>query len=212
MPTFAGHEPRRTAPTPNPNFRLLSFFVVLYSKTKAKSPKTNKAIAGEAFVGSGVRSRHYRRRSEWLRHRARCCGPRKLCFSVRNEGLGERDVVLVDQARAWRPALSRILRVSPGPRGADRARNPLGNRAPYHPPPAFRFAAPCRPAPGLAAPTRPVPLRPYRRAESLAADPLGRFVDRRGRPSAGAQPLQQSLRIFRLLRRRRTSRRAHRAR
>lgn len=44
-------------------FRLLSFFVVLYSKTKAKSPKAKKAIAGEAsldrvydlaIIGGGV--------------------------------------------------------------------------------------------------------------------------------------------------------------
>src|SRR5262249_33879874 len=163
----------------SPNFRLLSVFVVLYSETKAKSPKANKAIAGEAFVGSGLRPRHYRRRSEWLRLRARCGGPGKLCFPVRNEGLGERDVVLVDQARAWRLALSRILRVSPGPRGADRARNPLADRAPYHPAPAFRFTAPCRVASGLAAPPRVVSLRPYRRPPSAAGHPHSGPCDRR---------------------------------
>ena len=69
----------------------------------------------------------------------------------------------------------------------------------------LRFVLPhhAGPAPGLAAAARPVPVRPYRRPEPVAADPLGRSDQRRGRKAAGAQPLHQGLRIFRLLRRRR---------
>ena len=82
----------------------------------------------------------------------------------------------------------------------------------HHPPPAFRFAAPCRVASGLAAAAGVVSLRPYRRPQPAAADALGRPDPRRGRQAAGAQPLHQGVRIFRLLRRRRAPRGAHRAR
>ena len=113
-------------------------------KNESKPLELNGRSPGEASVGSDFRPRHHRRRHQRLRHRARRGGPRQHGFPVRNERSGERDVVLVDQAGAWRPALSRILRVSAGPRGADRARDALGHRAPHHPPAAFRFAAPCR--------------------------------------------------------------------
>src|SRR6266851_840943 len=77
---------------------------------------------------------------------------------------------MVDQARAWRLALSGILRVSAGSRGADRARNPLADRAPHHPPASFCIAAPFRFASGLAVTAGVVPLRPYRRPQPAADD------------------------------------------
>src|SRR6185437_78818 len=143
------------------------------SKTKAKSPKRIGERREEA-VGSHFRPRDHWWWRQWLWHRARCRRPGPFSFSLRNERLGEWDVVLVDQTGAWRPALSRILRVPPGAGGADRARDPLAHRAPHHPPAAIRAAASRRPASGLAAAPRPVPLRPYRRPASAAADPLGR--------------------------------------
>src|SRR5580698_8906367 len=110
---------------------------------------------------------------------------------MRNERLGERNLVVVDQARAWRAALPRILRIPPGARGADRARNPLADRAPHHPSAAIRVAAPRRPAPGLAAAARPVPVRPYRWTAFAAADALARFEPRPGWQTLDAQPLHQ---------------------
>src|SRR2546429_8186095 len=83
---------------------------------------------------------------------------------------------MVDQARAWRPALSGILRVPAGPRSADRARNPLADRAAYHPAASVRAAASRRVAPGLAAAVGAVSLRPYRRPPPAAADAIGRFA------------------------------------
>ena len=43
-------------------------------------------------------------------------------FLCRNERSGQRDVLRLDQADPWRPALSRTLRVPPGARSADGAR------------------------------------------------------------------------------------------
>src|SRR3954449_4218513 len=97
---------------------------------------------------------------------------------------------MVDQIGAWRAALSRILRVPAGPRGADRARNPVADRAPHHQAPSFRFTASRRAAAGLAAPAGVIPLRPYRRAPSAAADALGRSRPRRGGKTLDRQPLQ----------------------
>ncbi len=51
-------------------------------------------------------------------------------FLCEMNDLAQRDVVLVDQADPWRPALPRILRVPPGARGADRARGALAASRP----------------------------------------------------------------------------------
>src|ERR1700722_20528679 len=119
---------------------------------------------------------------------------------------------MVDEARAWRPALSGILRVPAGPRGADRARNPLADPAAYHPAASLRVAAPCRTAPGVVVAPRPVSLRPYRRPAPVAADALGGPFARRGRATPDSQPLHQGLRIFGLLRRRCEAGGSHRTR
>ena len=58
---------------------------------------------------------------------------------------------------------------------------------------AFRFAAPRRPAPGLAAAAGVVPVRSYRRPQSAAADALGRSRPRRGGKTPDRQPLPQGL-------------------
>ena len=77
---------------------------------------------------------------------------------------------------------------------------------------ALRAAASEGPAPGLAAAARPVPLRPYRRPQTAAADAHGRSDARRGGQAAEARPVHPRLRIFRLLGRRRPPGRAQRAR
>ena len=63
----------------------------------------------------------------------------------------------------------------------------------------LRFVLPlCRgPAAGLAAPARPVPLRPYRRAQAAAGDEDARHAQRSGRQAAEAavQPRPSNIRI-----------------
>ena len=147
-----------------------------------------------------------------MRHRARCRRPGAFGVSVRDERSRQRDVVLVDQAGPRRPALSRILRVPPGPRSADGARGAVGNRAPHHPSAALRAAASRRPASGLAAAAWALPLRPSRRPQIAAADPEPRPAQRRYRQAAGAGPLHEGLRVFRLRGRRRPPGGAQRAR
>ena len=63
-------------------------------------------------------------------HRARCRRPGAFGFSVRDERSRQWDLVLVDQARARRPTLSRILRIPPGPRSADGTRGAVGESRP----------------------------------------------------------------------------------
>ena len=55
--------------------------------------------------------------------------------------LARSDLVALDQADPWRPALSRILRFPPGARGADGARSVVGARAAHHLAAALRAAA-----------------------------------------------------------------------
>ena len=187
LATWIGHEARAfrrsagilrhrpsTEARPGSRFSFAFVFGCDLIQTESEIAKVNRRTPGEASFGPDFRPRDHWGRHQRLRHRARCGGPGQFRFPLRNERFGERDVVLVDQARAWRAALSRILRVPAGPRGADRARNPLADRAPHHPSAAFRAAAPCRVAPGLAAAARAVSLRPYRRPPSAAADALGR--------------------------------------
>jgi hypothetical protein len=77
----------------------------------------------------------------------------------------------------------------------------------------MRFVLPHapRPAPGLAAPARPVPLRPYRRPQAAAGDALARPAHR-DPPASRSSRVHARLRIFRLLGRRRAAGRAQRAR
>ena len=96
----------------------------------------------------------------------------------------------IDQAHPWRPALSRILRVPPGARGAGRARGAARGGAAHHPPARFVLPHHKAPAAGLADPARPVPLRPSRRPRS-ACRPT-RSLDlapRSGGPAAEARIL-----------------------
>ena len=115
------------------------------------------------------------------------------------------------QAGARRPALPRILRVPPRPRGAGRARGAAARGPAHRLADALRAAARRRAAPGLAGPPRPLPLRPPGRPEAAAADP-------RRRPAAGARGraappgVRPGLRILRLLGRRFPPRRPERAR
>src|SRR3982074_1529912 len=103
---------------------------------------------------------------------------------------------MVDEARAWWAALPGVLRGSACLPSVNRAGNPLENRAPHHPPASFRFAPPCRVAPGLAAAAWAVPLRPYRGPKIVAADALGRFDARRGRKAACSHSLHARFRLF----------------
>ena len=86
------------------------------------------------------------------------------------DDLAQRDLVGLDQADPRRPALSRVLRVPAGARGADRAR---GAAAASRRTSSGRCASCCRTTtglrPALAAAARPVPLRPSRRAQDPAA-------------------------------------------
>ncbi len=92
----------------------------------------------------------------------------------------------LDQADPWRPALSRTLRIPAGARIADGARGAVAQRAAHHLADALRAAACQGPAAGLAAPARPLPLRPYRRAQAAAADQDARHAQRSGRQAAEA--------------------------
>src|SRR5207248_11396521 len=121
--------------------------------------------------------------------------------ALREGRFRRRYVLALGQARAWRPALSGILPVSPGARGADRAGSFARIRASYHLADALRAAAFAGAAPGLAGSGRPVPLRSPRRPRAPAAEPQPRSVARpRGRAAAGR--VSARLRIFRLLGRR----------
>ena len=85
------------------------------------------------------------------------------------DDLAERHLVGLDQADPWRPALSRILRVPAGARGADRARGAAARRRRTS---SGRCASCCRTKRGLRPAwlirARPVPLRPSRRAQAAA--------------------------------------------
>ena len=95
-------------------------------------------------------------------------------------------------------ALSRILRVSPCPRGADRARGSASRRAAHHLADAVRPASQPGATSGLDGPGGPVSLRSLGRAQDPAADAKPRPVQgARGR--AHAQEFQPRLRIFGLL-------------
>ena len=115
------------------------------------------------------------------------------------------------QAGAWRPALSRILRVPPGARGADRARGAARGRAAHHLAHALRAAAFAGAAPGLAGAPRPLSLRPSRRPQQAARYPRHRPRQRSG-GRADQGRLHPRLRILRLLGRRFPPGRAQRAR
>ncbi len=78
------------------------------------------------------RSVHRRRRHQWGRDRPRCCGPRPQGPARRAGRPRQRHVIGQHQADPWRPALSRILRIPPGARGADRARGAVEGRPPHH--------------------------------------------------------------------------------
>ena len=95
-------------------------------------------------------------------------GPRPVGAAGREGRSRQPHLALVLQADPWRPALSRILRVPAGPRGADRARGAAARR------PAHRLAADLRPAAqpraaaGLDDPAGPAALRPSGRPQAAA--------------------------------------------
>ena len=83
-------------------------------------------------------------------HRARCRRPRPVGRScARRTTWREGTLVALGQAGPWRPALSRILRVPPGARGADRARGAAERRPATS---SGRCASCCRTAPRTAPP------------------------------------------------------------
>ncbi len=100
--------------------------------------------------------------------------------------------------------LSRILRVSARPRGADRARGPAPCGAAHHLADAVCPASQPGATSGLDGPSGPVSLRSLGRAQNLSPDAKPRpHKGARGR--AAAQEFQPRLRIFGLLGGRRTT-------
>ena len=80
----------------------------------------------------------------------------------------------------------------------------MAHGAAHHLAAALRAAACRRPAAGLAAQARPVPLRPYWRAQAAAGDKNAGHAQRSGRQAAEAA-FQKGIRVFRLLRERRAA-------
>ncbi len=109
-----------------------------------------------------------------------------------------RNLLPVGQACSRRVALSRILRVSPRPRGADRARSSASRRASHHLADAVRPASQPGATSGLDGQGRPVSLRSLGRAQDPTADAKPRPREgARGR--AAAQEFQPRLRVLGLL-------------
>ena len=105
---------------------------------------------------------------------------------VRAERSRQRHLVGVDQADPWRPALSRVLRVPAGARGADRARGAVADRAAHHPAAALRAAASAGLRPAWLLRLGLFLYDYHRRPQAAAADALGRSRARRGRQAAEA--------------------------
>ena len=104
-----------------------------------------------------------------------------LLVGAGRPGVGH--VLGVDQADPWRAALSRILRVPAGARGAGGARGAVGVGAAHHLAAALRAAASRRAAAGLAAAARALRLRPSRAAGSILPATDARPAQRPGRAS-----------------------------
>src|SRR6185437_17072388 len=104
----------------------------------------------------------------------------------------------LQQIDPWRPALSRTFSFSFGSRGAYRARGAVENRASHSAAAPLRVAASQRPAPGVDAALRPIPLRPSGRPPPIAADADAAPDRGRGRRAAQAR-IYAGIRIFRLL-------------
>ena len=88
---------------------------------------------------SGGSLRH-RRRHQRLRHRAGRGGTRAVGRSRREGRSGAGNFLGLDQALPWRPALSRVLRIPAGPRGAGGARDAARRHAAHQLADALRAA------------------------------------------------------------------------
>ena len=164
------------------------------------------------MAGSVLRSRHHRRRHQRLRHRARRRRPRPFGLPLRTGRPRRRHLVGLDQADPRRPALSRVLRVPAGARGAGRARGAAQGGARTS---SGRCASCCRTTTGCGragAPARPLPLRPSRRPRASCRRPAVAGSQPRSRRRAAASRATPRLRVFRLLGRRCAAGRAQRPR
>ena len=159
-----------------------------------------------------LRPRGHRRRGQRLRHRPRRGRARAEGGAGRAGGPGAGDLVGLDQAVPRRPALSRVLRVPAGARGAGRARDAA--RAPCRTSPG-RCASCCRTTPGCG---RPGCCGSGSSSTTTSAG--GRSCRRRGRSTSARDPAgaplkpgyREGVRVFRLLGRRRAAGGAERAR
>ena len=152
----------------------------------ATRAKTGEGLS-QRLGTMALRPRRRRRRHQRRRHRPRRRRPRPARAAVREGRPRRGHLVAQRQAGPWRAALSRILRVPAGARGADRARGAAARRAAHHLADALRAAAQSRAAPGLADPARPLPLRPSRRPQEAAGDPHPRPAARPGGRAAQAR-------------------------
>ena len=114
-------------------------------------------------------------------------GPRSLGAALREGRSRAGDLLPVGQARSRGLALSRILRVSARPRGADRARGPAPCGAAHHLADAVCPASQPGATSGLDGPGGPVSLRSLGRAQNLSPDAKPRPRQRRPRASPCAR-------------------------